>query len=127
MTIEPRRMEPRNLGDANPVVPRIRSTGREKIGKSAIEMNEDADAWRDQQPCTSSCGLCGWSFNGSAGEARVEFAAHLAAVHPERVGKKRKRNATGWLRDNGQRAAAMPMVEQRAKTARASEDREAAA
>lgn len=53
------------------------------LGKPAAEMHADASHWRDQQPMTTSCAFCPWSFEGTALEGRLAARGHREQHHPE--------------------------------------------
>lgn len=39
--------------------------------------------WGQEQPAVSRCGLCGWTFSGTAAEGREAFAKHRAEKHAD--------------------------------------------
>lgn len=73
--------------------------------RSAEEMDALFQARADATPLRVACGLCGWSFEGLAGDARERQRAHLLEQHPEKAAAqgKRKRRRSASLQGSGEK------------------------
>jgi len=61
-------------------------------GKKASEIDQEFKVWALSQPTTGGCLFCpDFHPRGTGDEIRAANEAHLQNVHPELVGKKRKR------------------------------------
>lgn len=65
--------------------------------RCTVDARALAREWEDAQPTVTRCVLCpAWSFEGTALEGREAAAAHRLAVHPELVGKPRRKRSSGF-------------------------------
>lgn len=116
MTVNPRRpiavRGATSLGNVQPV--RGTASDKNNAGKSGEQMTAEMAALRDQQPMLTTCAWCPAMFDGSTGDGRIWFRAHLADRHPEVKVKRRGRSRSGWKKSSAEdRADAMVAVEAR--------------
>lgn len=95
-------------------------------GCSSDEMRLRHAEWAGEQPATTSCAFCDWTYAGTVAEGRQLAAGHRRVHHPDKRATRRRRSSlTRWLaQDDGFRAEA---IENAAKVATTHARREAAA
>jgi hypothetical protein len=107
----------RTLGDAVPAFRPFRddSDDVKVVPKTSDELRADAEARRDAQPMSTSCGVtgCGWVHTGTAGECRAAAAGHRASVHPELTGSRTHRKAGIKFKRPGQEVDSAVIAESR--------------
>jgi hypothetical protein len=60
-------------------------------GKSQKEMRAEQQTAEDQQPITTLCAFCPWTFHGTALEGRELAKGHRRVHHPDAKQKTRRR------------------------------------
>jgi hypothetical protein len=74
-------------------------------GKTMGEIEEDGQAFHDQQPLTVRCAFCQWTVTAPGASARAEAAAHRVAAHPA-AGKPRGKPRAVSMAESRARGAA---------------------
>jgi hypothetical protein len=60
-------------------------------GKSQKEMKAEQQEAENQQPITTSCAFCTWTYEGTAYEGRELAKGHRRVHHPDAVPARRRR------------------------------------
>jgi hypothetical protein len=94
-----------SLGAAVPVRLGERTEKTSYLGRPAAEMKADHREWLDEQPTSTRCLFCDWTFDGTAAECRDAARVHREQKHPEATVVRGHRGRMR-LAPKGQRTAA---------------------